>query len=56
MVQNDPGQQTPIKQSPPQEPDPKSRARTPMATDDVTPPADPAKGRTPMVPPNPFRL
>lgn len=41
MVQNDPGQQTPIKQGTPQPPDPKSRARTLLATDDVTPPARP---------------
>lgn len=55
-VQNDPGQQTPIRQPAPQEPDPKSRARTPLPTDDVTPPADPAKGRRAMQDKPPFRL
>lgn len=56
MVQNDPGQQTPIRQGTPQEPDPKSKARTPLPVDDVTPPADPAKGRRAMIPEKPFRL
>ena len=55
MVQNDPGQQTPIKQGAPEQPDPKSKARTPSPLDDVTPPADPGKGRTAMVPSAPFK-
>lgn len=45
MSQNDPGQQTPIRQSPYQPPDPKSAARTPNPLDDVTPPGSPADGR-----------
>ena len=55
-VQNDPGQQTPIRQNAPQPPDQKSKARTPLPTDDVTPPGDPAKGRTAMEPTKPYRL
>ena len=54
-VQNDPGQQTPIRQQPLEQPDPKSRARTPLPTDDVTPPADPGDGRNAMVPNAPFK-
>jgi hypothetical protein len=44
-TQNDPGQQTPIRQNAYQPPDPKSAARTPSPLDDVTPPADVNKGR-----------
>lgn len=54
-VQNDPGQQTPIRQAGWQPPDPKSKARTPSPLDDVTPPADPAGGRRAMVPDKPFK-
>lgn len=54
-VQNDPGQQTKIKQDAYEQRDPKSAARTPLATDDVTPPADPAKGREGMIPKTPFK-
>ena len=54
-TQNDPGQQTPIRQQTPTQPDAKSAARTTLPTDDVTPPADPAKGRTAMVPNAPFK-
>src|SRR5689334_17103225 len=43
-TQNDPGQQTPIRQAAYPAPDPKSAARTPSPLDDVTPPADPNKG------------
>lgn len=54
-VQNDPGQQTPIRQPAKQQPDPKSAARTILPTDDVTPPADPAKGREAMIQKTPFK-
>jgi hypothetical protein len=54
-VQNDPGQQTPIKQGSFEPPDPKSKARTPNPLDDVTPPADPGSGRNAMVPSAPFK-
>lgn len=54
-VQNDPGQQTPIRQPAPQQPDPKSKARTPSPLDDVSPPGDPGKGRNASVPNVPFK-
>lgn len=55
MVQNDPGQQTPIRQNAPEQADPKRRARTPLPVDDVSPPADPAKGRNPVMQSPPFK-
>lgn len=55
MVQNDPGQQTHIRQERMTQPDPKSKARTPSPLDDVTPPANPAAGRNAMVPNVPFK-
>lgn len=49
-VQNDPGQQTPIRQPAPQQPDAQSAARTISPLDDVTPAANPAKGKNGIVP------
>lgn len=54
-VQNDPGQQTPIKQGSIEPPDPKSKARTPSPLDDMTPPADPGGGRRAMNDSKPFK-